>query len=394
MAALDFPQSPTVGEQFSANGRTWEWNGLSWRFIPDSGGGGGSDGFTFIQDTVPTATAAGQTWFDTSTSTAFVWVVDADSAQWVQYAPGSGGSGGGGGEPQDADGVSLQHSTGVPVATSTWTALNWDIEVFDTLGMHAGVNAEINIVEAGRYLVNYRFSFAASAGGTQRLGRIAKNGSAFSFIGLDMAWPSPTIEGMVSGTAVLDLEAGDFLWCVAFQDSGATLAVQGIDAAQGLCYFEAVKLTTGGGGGAGSDGFTFTQDTEPTATGNGQTWFNTATGDAFVWIVDVDSSQWVQYAPGAGSGGGGEPPTQKTVFGTAVVTTDVAGWASFAFGETFGSPPIVICQNGDNAAGPAWVCSTRVTTPTVYGMQLFRLDNGAPLASATTRVNWIAVGAV
>lgn len=36
MAALDFPTSPTIGDQYSANGRTWEWNGVSWGVIPAS----------------------------------------------------------------------------------------------------------------------------------------------------------------------------------------------------------------------------------------------------------------------------------------------------------------------------------------------------------------------
>jgi hypothetical protein len=30
MAALDFPSSPSVGQTYSANGRTWQWDGQSW----------------------------------------------------------------------------------------------------------------------------------------------------------------------------------------------------------------------------------------------------------------------------------------------------------------------------------------------------------------------------
>ncbi len=30
MAALDFPSSPTVGQTYTANGRTWQWDGVSW----------------------------------------------------------------------------------------------------------------------------------------------------------------------------------------------------------------------------------------------------------------------------------------------------------------------------------------------------------------------------
>lgn len=34
MAALDFPTSPTIGDQYAANGRTWEWDGASWNIVP------------------------------------------------------------------------------------------------------------------------------------------------------------------------------------------------------------------------------------------------------------------------------------------------------------------------------------------------------------------------
>jgi len=45
-------------------------------------------------------------------------------------------------------------------------------------------------------------------------------------------------------------------------------------------------------------GFNFIQEAQPTGTTPGQTWFNTATGDSFVWVVDINSSQWVQTGPG------------------------------------------------------------------------------------------------
>lgn len=30
MAAIDFPNSPTLNQQFTAAGKTWFWNGSSW----------------------------------------------------------------------------------------------------------------------------------------------------------------------------------------------------------------------------------------------------------------------------------------------------------------------------------------------------------------------------
>ena len=70
-------------------------------FIPvdllaPGGGGGGSDGYTFVQDTLPVATAGGQTWFDTSTGNTFTWYIDTGvgglpEGQWVMDGPGGGG---------------------------------------------------------------------------------------------------------------------------------------------------------------------------------------------------------------------------------------------------------------------------------------------------------------
>jgi hypothetical protein len=33
MAAIDFPNSPTVGQLFTAAGTTWEWTGILWEGI-------------------------------------------------------------------------------------------------------------------------------------------------------------------------------------------------------------------------------------------------------------------------------------------------------------------------------------------------------------------------
>jgi len=41
-------------------------------------------------------------------------------------------------------------------------------------------------------------------------------------------------------------------------------------------------------------GFTFTQDTMPTGNLQGQTWYNTETGEAFIWY----DGYWIEFAPG------------------------------------------------------------------------------------------------
>lgn len=90
---IDFPDSPTPGQEFTVGGLTWVFNDPLWNLKSSGsgGGGGGPDtlGFTFTQDTAPTTTRIGDTWFDTATGRSFVWF----DSRWVQFSPGGGGGG-------------------------------------------------------------------------------------------------------------------------------------------------------------------------------------------------------------------------------------------------------------------------------------------------------------
>jgi len=33
MAALDFPSSPSIGQVYTANGKSWLWDGVSWNNV-------------------------------------------------------------------------------------------------------------------------------------------------------------------------------------------------------------------------------------------------------------------------------------------------------------------------------------------------------------------------
>lgn len=39
MAAIDFPNNPTVGQVFSTDERSWVWSGTTWDSVGSSGGG-------------------------------------------------------------------------------------------------------------------------------------------------------------------------------------------------------------------------------------------------------------------------------------------------------------------------------------------------------------------
>lgn len=40
MSLIDFPSSPNLGQKYTFNGRTWEWNGYAWDISGATGGGG------------------------------------------------------------------------------------------------------------------------------------------------------------------------------------------------------------------------------------------------------------------------------------------------------------------------------------------------------------------
>ena len=134
----------------------------------------------------------------------------------------------------------------------------------------------------------------------------------------------------------------------------------------------------GGGGGGGSDGYTFVQDTLPVATTGGQTWFDTSTGDSFVWYDDGTSGQWVQSAPG---GGGAQEAvatfgltTQQTI-PTSFADAGIAS-ESIPYGGFTRSGNIITCTK----AGTYWFAAA-VTINTSPGdgffVQAYLTKNGA-----------------
>ena len=83
MAEIDFPDAPAPGEVYDQ----WTWNGELWVLTPPPPPPPDQLGFTFVQDVMPTATRAGDTWWNSLNGASYVWVIDVDSAQWVQFAP-------------------------------------------------------------------------------------------------------------------------------------------------------------------------------------------------------------------------------------------------------------------------------------------------------------------
>jgi hypothetical protein len=114
---IDFPNDPTLNEEFTASGKTWKWNGFAWDAITLTPvGATGASGISVIYDdnnpSPPLSPVDGQRWVDTSTLIEYQWYDDV----WVEVnAPQLGLTGATG--LQGATGVGATGATGIQGAT-------------------------------------------------------------------------------------------------------------------------------------------------------------------------------------------------------------------------------------------------------------------------------------
>lgn len=78
--AINFPNAPTIGQKYTAEGQTWVWNGTMW--LIDSAAAGSA---VIASPTPPADPLAGQLWYRTTNPVGmFMWLNDGNSTQWVQ----------------------------------------------------------------------------------------------------------------------------------------------------------------------------------------------------------------------------------------------------------------------------------------------------------------------
>lgn len=83
MTAIDFPNSPTLNQIFSASGRTWKWNGTSWGSVA-------GDAVAIISDTAPTSATSGDLWYSSTDGRTYIYYGNV----WVELSPGVAGKDG------------------------------------------------------------------------------------------------------------------------------------------------------------------------------------------------------------------------------------------------------------------------------------------------------------
>ena len=104
MAAFDFPNSPSVNDQYTANGVTFKWNGTIWQRISASSGAQGTTGSTgptgaqgaaaglTISTSAPGSPSAGDMWWDSDAGLFLTYYNDGNSSQWVEINQGPKGA--------------------------------------------------------------------------------------------------------------------------------------------------------------------------------------------------------------------------------------------------------------------------------------------------------------
>jgi hypothetical protein len=250
MAAIDFPNSPEVNDQFTAGSTIWTWTGSVWRTVgteavvgptgptgaigptgPTGATGAtgptGSEGVFEISASAPSAPAEGQIWFNSSTGRSYVYY----DSFWVELTPGVEGPTG----PTGASGA--QGATGPTGPQGT------DIH------------------------------FAGS---------VANVGSL------------PTAGNSVNDAYIVDADGNLYVWNgTSFDDAGQIVGPQGIQGETGATGptgptgAEGAASTVTGPAGAtgptGADGVYQVSATAPASPVEGDVWFNSTTGRTFVY---------------------------------------------------------------------------------------------------------------
>ena len=178
MAALDFPASPTLNQIYTANGKSWIWDGTAWNpygggisTLPIANGGTGQTTQTAAFDALAPTTTKGDIIVHNGTdnirvavgaTNGHVLTVDSAEASGVKWAAGGGSSGGkvaqvvlaetattaSGTTAIPIDGTTPQNTEGFQVLTATITPTNASSTLYLEFFGFGTVNAGMGVVTA------------------------------------------------------------------------------------------------------------------------------------------------------------------------------------------------------------------------------------------------------
>lgn len=76
MPVLDFPDAPTIGQQYTSGLQTWEWDSISWNIVPTIIDSGGGEASIAVGPDAPVGPDDGDLWWDTDEPSIFDTLVD------------------------------------------------------------------------------------------------------------------------------------------------------------------------------------------------------------------------------------------------------------------------------------------------------------------------------
>jgi len=79
-----FPPSPTVGQIYTSNGRTWKWNGVQWTAVAVSSP---TSAPVYVSVSPPPNPIQGSLWYDSNNSNLNIYYTDLNGSQWVSVIP-------------------------------------------------------------------------------------------------------------------------------------------------------------------------------------------------------------------------------------------------------------------------------------------------------------------
>lgn len=82
--AYSFPPSPTVGQVYTSNGRTWKWNGVQWTAVAVSTP---TSAPVYVSVSPPPNPVQGSLWYDSNNSNLNIYYTDLNGSQWVSIVP-------------------------------------------------------------------------------------------------------------------------------------------------------------------------------------------------------------------------------------------------------------------------------------------------------------------
>ncbi len=82
--SYSFPPSPTVGQIYTANGRSWKWNGVQWTAVAVSSP---TSAPVYVSISPPPNPIQGSLWYNSNNSDLNIYYTDLNGSQWISVVP-------------------------------------------------------------------------------------------------------------------------------------------------------------------------------------------------------------------------------------------------------------------------------------------------------------------